>query len=83
METITEIFMKQTEIWKPDILITNTVADFADLGSDNLLVTVDSSGLVILGPGDRFKPACSLDINSCLKFSTWMHSDNIFTFTSV
>ena len=82
---------KQTEIWKPDILLTNTMDDFTDLGSDNLLVTVDSSGLVISEPSTRFKTVCSLDINSypfdsqqfCLKFSTRMHSDNIVTFTSV
>ena len=83
--------MKRTEIWKPDILLTNSMDDFTDLGSENVLVTVDSNGLGILGPGDRFKTVCSLDINSypfdsqecCLKFSTWMHSDNIVTFMSV
>ena len=61
---ITEIFLKQKEIWKPDILLINTIDDFKDLGSENLLVTVDSSGLVIWEPGHRFNTACSLDINS-------------------
>ena len=90
-ENISEIFMKQKEIWKPDILLVNTVEHFKTLGSDDLVVTVNGDGRVEWEPGQRFKTACSLNINmypfdsqQCsLIFATWMHVNNIVSIKSV
>ena len=80
-ENITDIYLTQEEIWKPDIVIINTVEDYELLGSDDRLVEVTSEGGVLWEPGHRFKTACSPNINhypfdtqECiLKFSTWTH----------
>ena len=84
-ENITDIYLSQKEIWKPDIVIINTVEDYELLGSDDRLVEVTSEGDVLWEPGHRFKTACSPNINhypfdtqECLlEFSTWTHVDSV------
>ena len=84
-ENITDIYLTQKEIWKPDIVIINTVEDYELLGSDDRLVEVTSEGDILWEPGHRFKTACSPNINhypfdtqECiLKFSTWTHVSSV------
>ena len=90
-ENISEIFLKQKDVWKPDILLINTVEHYTSLGSDDLIVTVNENGRVEWEPGHRFKTACSLNIKmypfdnqQCsLMFATWMHVDNVVSLSSV
>ena len=88
---ISELFMKQKQIWKPDILLMNTVEHFKILGADDLTVRITDDGRVEWEPGQRFKTACSLNINmypfdsqECLLiFGTWMHVDKIISMSSL
>ena len=89
-ENITDIYLKQENIWRPDVVLLNTVEDYELLGSDDRLVEVSSDGDVLWEPGHRFRSACSPNINKypfdtqkcILKFSTWTHVDSIVTFES-
>ena len=89
-ENITDIYLKQKEIWRPDILLLNTVEDYELLGADDRLVEVTSEGEILWEPGHRFRSACSPNINhypfdtqECeLQFSTWTHIDSIVNFKS-
>ena len=84
-ENITDIYLKQKYIWKPDIVLINTVDDFEILGSDNRLAEVTSDGGILWEPGHRFQSTCSPNINNypfdsqkcVLKFSTWTHVASI------
>ena len=88
---ITEINLKETEIWRPDILLLNTVEGYQSLETGDRLVTVDSDGIVKWEPGHRFATSCSLQIRKypfdkqqcSFKFGTWMHYDEVVTLTSV
>ena len=90
-ENISELFMEQKQIWKPDILLINTVEHFKTLGADDLMVRITNDGRVQWEPGQRFKTACSLNINmypfdsqECLLiFGTWMHVDKIVSMSSL
>lgn len=89
-ENFTEIFMQQKQIWRPDIMLINTVEHYRNLGSDDLLVSVDQNGMVTWEPGHKFKTACSVNIKmypfdnqECkLIFSTWMHVDDMVIISS-
>ena len=90
-QNITEIYLKESEIWKPDILSLNTVEGYQSLGSGERLVVVDRDGIVTWEPGHRFATSCTLQISKypfdsqkcSLKFGTWMHSDEEVRFTSM
>ena len=53
-DNITEIYLKESEIWKPDILLLNTVEGYQSLGSGDRLVTIENNGIVTLEPGAHF-----------------------------
>ena len=88
---ISELFMMQKQIWKPDILLLNTVEHFKTLGADDLMVRITDEGRVQWEPGQRFKTSCSLNINmypfdsqECqLIFGTWMHVVKIVSMSSL
>ena len=90
-ENITEIFLQQKQIWKPDIMLVNTVEHFKSLGSGEFLVSVEANGNVYWEPGHRFKTSCSVNIKlypfdnqQCsLIFSTWMHIDSLVVISSI
>ena len=90
-ENVTDIYLKQREIWRPDILLLNTVEDYDLLGADDRLVEVTSEGAILWEPGHRFRSACCPNINhypfdtqECeLTFSTWTHIDSIVNFKSM
>ena len=87
-ENITVLYLKQKEIWRPDILLLNTVEDYELLGADDRLVEVTNEGEILWEPGHRFRSACNPNINhypfdtqKCeLQFSTWTHIDSIVNF---
>ena len=89
-ENFTEIFMQQKQIWRPDIMLINTVEHYRNLGSDDHLVSVEQNGMVTWEPGHKFKTACSVNIKmypfdnqECkLIFSTWMHVDDMVIISS-
>ena len=84
-DNITETFLQQRKVWKPDLRLVNTVETHKTLGSEELLVKVNRNGNVLWEPGHRFKTSCSLDTRmypfdnqKCsLVFSTWMHLGNV------
>ena len=63
---ISELFMKQKQIWKPNILLMNIVEHFKTLGADDLMVRITDDGRVEWEPGQRFTTACSLNIKCTL-----------------
>ena len=90
-DNITEIYLKESEIWKPDILLLNTVEGYQSLGSGDRLLSIESDGIVTWEPGHRFATACNLQISKypfdsqqcSFKFETWTHYDEVVRLTSV
>ena len=90
-ETITKLFFNQNEIWKPDIMLINTVEHFKCLGSEDLILMVTSDGRVRWEPGHRFKTSCKVNINGypfdtqqcSFTFSPWSHVDNVVALSSI
>ena len=90
-ENITETFLQQRKVWKPDLRLVNTVETQKTLGSPDLLVDVKRNGNVIWEPGHRFKTSCSFDTrmypfdrqNCSLKFTTWMHQGHVVKLISL
>ena len=90
-KNITDTYLQQRKVWKPDLRLLNTVETLRTLGSDDFLVKVKHNGNVLWEPGHRFKTSCSLDISlypfdrkRCfLKFSTWMHVTDLVTIFSL
>ena len=84
-ENINKVFMKQKQIWVPDINLVNSVEVHKKMGYDDLLASVDQDGTVHWEPGQKFKTACSVDIGmypfdhqTCsIAFGTWMYRDDI------
>ena len=90
-DNITETFLQQRKVWKPDLRLVNTVETHKTLGSEDLLVKVKRNGNILWEPGHRFKTSCSLDTrmypfdsqNCSLVFSTWMHLGNVVKLLSL
>ena len=90
-DNITEPFLQQRKVWKPDLRLVNTVETHKTLGSDDLLVKIKWNGNILWEPGHRFKTSCSLDTrmypfdsqNCSLVFSTWMHLGNVVKLLSL
>ena len=66
---ITEIYLKETEIRRPDILLLNTVEGYQSLETGDRLVTVDSKGTVKWEPGHRYATSASKSENTHLTSS--------------
>ena len=60
-DNITETFLQQRKVRKPDLRLVNTVETHTTLGSEELLVKINRNGNVLWEPGHRFKTSCSLD----------------------
>ncbi|XP_069108329.1 neuronal acetylcholine receptor subunit alpha-3-like [Argopecten irradians] len=61
---IEEINIPQTDIWKPDIAVTNGYLKMMGLGNDFILTTVNNDGHVVWIPYEVFETKCSIDVSS-------------------
>ncbi|KAK3796713.1 hypothetical protein RRG08_037478 [Elysia crispata] len=83
---VTSFLYPQKKIWLPDIVIENSVESQKQLGYDENVVYVDTSGLVNWKPSQVIKTGCDIDVTyypfdtqTCnIIVSTWMStSDDI------
>ncbi|XP_045216376.2 acetylcholine receptor subunit delta-like [Mercenaria mercenaria] len=81
---ISELFIPQDDIWKPDISLRNTFKSFTGLGATYLNAYVSSAGDVRWNPYQVLESTCSIDITyfpfdtqTCeLKFTAWSYSSD-------
>ncbi|XP_062592342.1 acetylcholine receptor subunit alpha-like [Saccostrea cucullata] len=59
---ISYIFLKQNDIWKPDLVLKNGFQKFKEMGGDFYYVNVGSDGMVQWKPYEVFETRCSMDI---------------------
>ena len=77
---IEDFLYPQKKIWLPDIVIENSVESQRQLGYNNNMVRIDSSGLVHWKPSQVIKTGCDIDVTyypfdtqTCsIIVSTWM-----------
>ena len=89
-ENISKLFFNQNDIWKPDIMLHNTVENFKSLGSDDLNIMVTSDGRVRWEPGHKFRTSCKVNISGypfdsqkcSFLFAPWSHVENTLTLSS-
>ncbi|CAL1540254.1 unnamed protein product [Lymnaea stagnalis] len=80
---VEEIIVSQSAVWLPDILVENTAQNFAEIGSDSILVSIKDDGHISWEPGILTKTICEVNIGKypfdyqkCeIKFLTWMHTN--------
>ncbi|XP_005093258.2 neuronal acetylcholine receptor subunit beta-4 [Aplysia californica] len=80
---VEEITVSQSAVWLPDILVENTAQNFAEIGSDSILVSIKDDGHLSWEPGILTKTICEVNIGKypfdyqkCeIKFLTWMHTN--------
>lgn len=81
-ENITEIYLPQNEIWKPDLVLKNGVKSFKELGGSFYYVYIRHTGLVTWWPYQVFQTRCPIDITyfpfdrqTCnITLTIWTHS---------
>lgn len=61
-ENITHIHVSQSRVWKPYIILENSVAKHFDMGSPSAKVVVHADGHVVWNPLEIFKYTCTADI---------------------
>lgn len=79
---IMQIYLSQSDIWKPDITLQNGFTKIDELGSAFVQVKVVGMGLVLWQPFEIFQSKCNIDITffpfdqqTCdLKFVVWSSS---------
>ncbi|KAK7114258.1 hypothetical protein V1264_000343 [Littorina saxatilis] len=80
---VEDITVAQKSVWLPDLLVENTAQNFAELGSDTMLVSIAHTGHMSWEPGILTKTICEVnigkypfDFQECeIKFLTWMHTN--------
>ena len=89
-ENISKLFFNQNDIWKPDLMLHNTIENFKSLGSDDLNIMVTSDGSVRWEPGHKFRTSCKVNISGypfdsqkcSYKFAPWSHVGNTLALSS-
>ncbi|XP_067652537.1 neuronal acetylcholine receptor subunit alpha-6-like [Haliotis asinina] len=84
------ITVPQTNIWLPDYVIVNTVSHTTNLGAQDTLVHIESSGLVTWEPGIVSETSCKIDTRkypfdsqTCsFMFLPWMTTSRFLNSTS-
>ncbi|XP_061196642.1 acetylcholine receptor subunit alpha-like [Saccostrea echinata] len=61
-ENITEMYLPQNDIWKPDLVLKNGLKSFSEMGGKFYYVYVEHTGLVIWWPFQVFETKCPIDI---------------------
>ena len=83
---LTATTFPQNDVWKPDIILENSVDSYDDMGADSLNVVVKSDGSVLWKTMEVIHSTCTvnverfpMDTQRCsLYFESWTHSaDNI------
>ncbi|XP_062570704.1 acetylcholine receptor subunit beta-type lev-1-like [Saccostrea cucullata] len=81
-ENITEMYLPQNEIWKPDLVLKNGFKSFSEMGGPFYYVIVEHTGLVLWWPFHVFETKCLIDITyfpfdrqTCnITLTIWTHS---------
>ncbi|KAL3854936.1 hypothetical protein ACJMK2_014171 [Sinanodonta woodiana] len=76
---IQEMHFKPSEIWKPEVIIDNSLADIGVINDDNLQLTVTHTGDVLWEPPGLYTTHCELDItyypfdrqNCVIELTSW------------
>lgn len=79
---ITQLYIPQNKIWKPDIALQNGFQKLQELGSSFILTRVTNDGNVMWMPYEVFETTCNMDISNypfdqqkCdLKFVVWSYN---------
>ncbi|XP_053408006.1 neuronal acetylcholine receptor subunit beta-4-like [Mercenaria mercenaria] len=79
---VTNLFIPQDDVWKPDLSLSNTFSRFKGMGSTYLNVVVDNDGFVQWFPFQIFESTCAVNIKyfpfdtqMCdLKFTAWSYT---------
>ncbi|XP_060567756.1 acetylcholine receptor subunit beta-type acr-2-like [Ruditapes philippinarum] len=61
-ENITHIHVPQSQVWKPFIILENSVAKYSDMGSPSVQIIVHADGNVIWNPVEIFQYTCTADV---------------------
>ncbi|KAL8596822.1 hypothetical protein ACOMHN_027151 [Nucella lapillus] len=81
------VYLTADMVWRPDLIIFNTVSDLDQLESQKRKVLVESSGKVTWYPGGLFQTFCSvnifyypLDTQTCgVEVSTWLYTNDLLS----
>lgn len=82
-----EVYVPQTDVWKPDIALQNGFKDLKELGSSFIQVSILNDGLMTWLPFHVFESKCSLDATyfpfekqSCnIDFVAWsLNGDDVY-----
>ncbi|BFZ12948.1 hypothetical protein BsWGS_15987 [Bradybaena similaris] len=84
---IDELILFQKDVWLPDIFVENTAQHYRELGNNQMLISVKSSGMVHWEPGIITETSCAVNIGKypfdtqvCdIRFLTWMHTNKTLT----
>jgi len=79
---VTSINVPQGDVWKPDLMLENSVTKYFDLGASSMYVKVDYNGTVLWKPMEVFVSTCSVDVvrypfgshECCLNIESWSHA---------
>jgi len=79
---VTSINVPQGDVWKPDLMLENSVTKYFDLGASSMYVKVDYNGTVLWKPMEVFVSTCSVDVvrypfdshECCLYLESWSHA---------
>ncbi|KAK3608581.1 hypothetical protein CHS0354_042570 [Potamilus streckersoni] len=79
---LSSIFIPQDNVWKPDVALKNSFAEYKGLGSSFLYVFVDNRGSVLWQPYVILQSTCNVDItyipfdtqNCSLNFVAWSYT---------
>ncbi|KAI8799150.1 acetylcholine receptor subunit beta [Biomphalaria glabrata] len=81
---IDHLFVRQNQVWKPDIAVINSVSDKVYVGDTEVLVVVTSNGTVTWEPVINMQVTCQVNIlkypfdeSICgLELTSWMYSED-------
>ncbi|GFN92345.1 neuronal acetylcholine receptor subunit alpha-7 [Plakobranchus ocellatus] len=84
---IDELILFQKDVWLPDIFVENTAQHYRELGNNQMLISVKSTGMVHWEPGIITETSCAVNIGKypfdtqvCdIRFLTWMHTNKTLT----
>ncbi|XP_053379536.1 neuronal acetylcholine receptor subunit alpha-7-like [Mercenaria mercenaria] len=80
----------QSNVWKPDIALENSVERYRDMGGKHMYVAVTHQGCMQWKPIEVFRSTCSIDVTKypvdihrcCLYFEVWSHTDGSVEITN-
>ncbi|XP_060568989.1 neuronal acetylcholine receptor subunit alpha-7-like [Ruditapes philippinarum] len=73
----------QNDVWKPDIVVVNSVRSYESLGHETLMIDNFNEGLIKWYPLDKFETSCDIDmtyypydVQTCeIQFMSWSYTE--------